>query len=193
MLDLEARGNFKTAPRYGKLREPVQLATNLSRMFNAVAFNGGGLSDGSLSISTNRMGQNPFYSPTVFNYFLPDYIVPGTTILAPEFGLLNTGLGINRINFLYSFIYFGLEPNATDSLRGTALNLSEAIAFADADASGNQLLDYLNNKMLHGVMSAAHRNLILNALAAIPVTNPTARAKTAIYLIAASSQYQVQR
>jgi uncharacterized protein (DUF1800 family) len=193
LLDPEARGNLKTAPRYGKLREPVQLLTNLGRIFPAKSWNGSQLSDGGLSTFCDKMGQNPFYSPTVFNYFPPDYIVPGTTILAPEFNILNTGTGVNRINNLYFLVFEGLAPNATDAFFGTSLDVGEIVPFAQADTSGNQLLDVLNAKMLHGAMSVAHRNSILSAVTAVPADNPTLRARTAIYLIAASSQYQVQR
>jgi uncharacterized protein (DUF1800 family) len=193
LLDPEARGNIKTAPRYGKLREPVQIVTNLARLFPAKSWDGNSLSDGGLSASMIRMGQNPFYSPTVFNYFLPEYIVPGTTLNAPEFQILNTTTAISRTNFLYLLIFEGITPNATDSLRGTSLDLSEAMTFATADASGNQLLDFMNTKMMHGRLSAEHRAAILTAVVAVPFDNPTARVKTAIYLLAASSQYQVQR
>ena len=193
LLDPEARGNLKTAPRYGKLREPVQLITNLARNFPARSFNTEDISDGSLSSYANKLGQNPFNSPTVFNYFPPDYIVPGTTVLAPEFGLLNTGTGIGRTNLLYLLIFEGLTPNATDSLKGTSLDLSEMIAYSEGDASGNNLLDALNNKLMHGALTPEHRTSILNAVVAVPAENPLLRVKTAVYLIAASSQYQVQR
>jgi uncharacterized protein (DUF1800 family) len=193
LLDPEARGNLKTAPRYGKLREPVQIVTNLGRLFPAKSWDGFSLSDGGLSDSMIRMGQNPFYSPTVFNYYLPEYIVPGTTLNAPEFQLLNTSTAISRTNFLYLLIFEGVTPNATDSLRGTSLDLSETVSYAAADATGNQMLDFLNTKMMHGTLSTEHRNAILTAIAAVPPDNPTLRAKTALYLLAASSQYQIQR
>ncbi len=193
LLHPEARGNFKTAPRYGKLREPVQMATTLARHFPAVNFYVNGPSDGMLSFSTTRMGQNPFYSPTVFNYYSPDYIIPGTTILAPEFELMNTGLGINRINFVYTMVFNGIQPNATDTLQGTSLVLDDAVNISFADPSGEQLMDFLNNKMMHGVMSQQQRTAILNAVLAVPATGNVLRARTAVYLIAASSQYQIQR
>ncbi|HLM01476.1 MAG TPA: DUF1800 domain-containing protein [Pyrinomonadaceae bacterium] len=193
LLDPEARGNFKTAPRYGKLREPVQLVTNIARMYNPKSFNGEESSDGGLGETMRGMGQNPFYAPTVFNYYPPDYIVPGTTLLAPEFNLLNTGTGIKRINFLYILIFEGVAPNATDSLKGTSIDVGEIVPFAAVDATGNQLLDALNTRMMHGTLTPDLRTLILNAVTTVPASDPVLRAKTAIYLIAASSQYQVQR
>lgn len=193
LLDPEARGNVKTAPRYGKLREPAQLITNLGRIFPARDFNGTSISDGALASHSTKLGQNPFNSPTVFNYFTPEYIVPGTTILAPEFEILNTGTAITRTNLLYTLIFDGLTANATDSLRGTSLDFSEVLPFAEADPSGGQLLDVLNTKMMHGAMAVEQRNSIITALQALPAANPLLRVKTAVYLIAASSQYQIQR
>jgi hypothetical protein len=66
-------------------------------------------------------------------------------------------------------------------------------AFAAGDATGNQLMDKLNTKMMHGAMSPQMRSTILTAVQAVPSTNTLLRAQTAIYLIATSSQYQVQR
>lgn len=193
LLDPEARGNIKTAPRYGKLREPVQLVTNLGRTFPARSWAGDSITDGGLSTQMTKIGQNPFYAPSVFNYYPPDYVVPGTTLNAPEFGILNSTYATNRTNFLYVLVFDGIAPNATDSLRGISLDMSEAVAAADADASGNQLLDLLNYKMLHGAMSAEHRASLLTAVASIPATSSLLRVKQAVYLIAASSQYQIQR
>lgn len=193
LLDPEARGDRKTAPRYGKLREPVQLISSLARLFPARDFSGEYLSDGALSSYSRKLGQDPFYSPTVFNYYSPDYVVPTTTILAPEFEILNTGTAINRTNLLFTLIFEGLTPNASDSLRGTSLDLSELLAFAESDATGGLLMDAVSNNMLHGDLSADHRQKILNAVLAVPPSDPRLRVKTAVYLIAASSQYQIQR
>lgn len=193
LLDPEARGDVKTAPRYGKLREPVQLMTNLGRNFPARSWDGESLTDGGLSDPMKKLGQNPFNSPTVFNYYPPDFIVPGTSLNAPEFALLNTSLATNRTNFLYVLIFDGYTPNATDSLRGTSLDLTEAIDAAVADPTGNRLVELLNFRMLHGTMSAEHRSSLLTAILAVPETSPTLRAKQAVYLVAASSQFQIQR
>jgi uncharacterized protein (DUF1800 family) len=193
LLDPEARGNLKTAPRYGKLREPVQLITNLGRIFPALNYNGDAISDGGLSSYVAPLGQDPFNSPTVFNYFSPDFIVPGTTVLAPEFEILNTGNGVRRTNLLHTLIFEGLTPNATDSFRGTSLNFAEFIPAAEADPTGNQLIDLLNARMMHGAMVQAQKDRILTAVLAVPSTSPLQRVKTAVYLIAASSQYQIQR
>lgn len=193
LLDPEARGNIKTAPRYGKLREPVQLITNLARIFPVRDYSGETISDGALAGYAANLGQDPFNSPTVFNYFSPDFIVPGTNVLAPEFELLNTANAAKRTNLLYNFVFQGLPANATDSLRGSSLDVSEFVPAAQADATGNQLLDLLNARMMHGAMVQAQKDAILTAVQAVPSSDPLLRTRTAIYLIAASSQYQIQR
>jgi uncharacterized protein (DUF1800 family) len=193
LLDPEARGNIKTAPRYGKLREPVQLITNLGRIFPARDYSGENISDGALAGYVAPLGQDPFNSPTVFNYFSPDFIVPGTTVLAPEFELLNTANAAKRTNLLHTFVFEGLPANATDSLRGSSIDVSEYIPAAQADATGNQLLDLLNARMMHGAMVQAQKDAILGAVLAVPSSNPLLRIRTAVYLISASSQYQIQR
>jgi uncharacterized protein (DUF1800 family) len=193
LLDPEARGNIKTAPRYGKLREPVQMITNLGRIFPARDYTGENPSDGALASHVTQLGQDPFNSPTVFNYFSPEYIVPGTMILAPEFEILNTGYAVKRTNMLHTLIFEGFTANATDSLRGTSLNVDEFVPAAQADATGGQLIDLLNVRMMHGAMTQAQKDTIMTAVQAVPASNLSLRVRTAAYLIAASSQYQIQR
>ncbi|MET0752280.1 MAG: DUF1800 family protein [Pyrinomonadaceae bacterium] len=193
LLDPEARGDVKTDPRYGKLREPVQFMTNLYRHFNVASFDGLSQSDGDIDRYPTSMGQRAFYSPTVFNYYPPDYIVPGTTILGPEFGIYTTGTSIARANVVNSIVFNRISVSQPNTPNGTSINFDAWSALAAADTSSNQLLDALNQKMMHGAMSATMRSTIMTAVQAVPSTNPLLRAQTAIYLIATSSQYQVQR
>ena len=192
LLDPEARGNVKTDPKYGKLREPVQLATNLYRQFNVRSFDGTTQSDGWVNQIVSPMAQDAFRAPTVFNYYTPDYTVPGTALNGPEFGILTTGTAIARSNFINN-IAFNRIATGANSLTGTSIDFSEMQALAAADTSGNQLLDALNSKLMHGTMSAQMKNTILTAVQALGSTDSLNRARTAIYLVASSSQYQVQR
>lgn len=192
LLDPEARGNVKTDPNYGKLREPVQFVTNFLRQFNVRSANLSQQSDGVVNGLTAPLGQNVFNSPTVFNYYSPDYVIPGTSLLGPEFGILTTGTAVSRANVINTMTFNRINTGANSPL-GTAIDLGEMIALAQADPTGNQLLDVLNQRMLHGTMSPQMRNTILTAVLAVASTNPTARAQQAIYLVATSSQFQVQR
>ena len=192
LLDPEARGDNKTDPNYGKLREPVQLLTNLARTFNVRSADGTQQSDGVVAGLPQGMGQNPFYAPTVFNYYTPDYVIPGTSLLGPEFNIMTTGTAISRANFVNTMVFNRVNISETSPL-GTSIDLSEMQALAAADTTGNQLLDALNQKMMHGTMSAGMRSAILTAVQAVPANTPLTREQQAIYLIATSSQYQVQR
>lgn len=192
LLDPEARGDFKTDPKYGKLREPVQLATNILRQFNAKSADGTTQSDGYINPIISPMGQDAFRSPTVFNYYTPDYIVPGTALNGPEFGILTTGTAIARANFVNTIVFSKVNTSVNAPF-GTSIDLSGMQALAAADASGNQLLDALNTKLMHGTMSAQMKNTILTAVQAVSATDTLTRARTAVYLVASSSQYQVQR
>lgn len=193
LLDPEARGNVKTDPKYGKLREPVLLATNVLRQFDVASADLTAQSDGYISPQVTTMGQNPFNSPTVFNYYSPDYTVPGTALNGPEFGIMTTGTAIARANFMNTFAFSRISVSSPNAPFGTSINFAEMQALATADTSGNQLLDALNAKLMHGTMSAQMKSTILTAVQAVASTDPLTRAKTAIYLVASSSQYQVQR
>lgn len=211
LLDPEARGGRKTDPTYGKLREPLQYLTNLLRTFNVragtIAHNVPATppascqnrSDGVFGGVTLEMGQDMWNPPTVFNYFPPDYVVPGTDILGPEFALANTGTSFARNNVIFSFTYFGgipfHQPTTADPYPyvpcGTSIDRSEVIAWATADPTGSTLIEGLNTKMMHGTMSEAMKSKIR---AAINFNVPAdLKARQALYLVASSSQYQIQR
>lgn len=204
LTDPEARGDVKTDPNYGKLREPVQWMTNMARQLNVTDAAGTGQSDGVFFSSTNNLltglAQTVFYSPTVFNYYSPDYVIPGTAMLGPEYALMTTGTAVARANFGNTFIINnGIAVNGVNVPSGTRFNLTELQAEAAADPTGARLVDFLNRKMLYGTMSTQMRSTILTGVTAITVSNPMTtqqaldRAKQALYLVATSSQYQVQR
>lgn len=197
LLDPEARGDNKTDSRYGKLREPVQLLTNVARQFDVLSADRTVQSDGVVTTETAAMGQTAFMSPTVFNYFPPDYVIPGTTLNSPEFGVFTTGTSIARANFGNLMVFSRININAGRSVTaGTSIDLTAIQALSTADATGNLMLDELNRKLMHGTMSPEMRNTIRTAVLAVPsatAANHLLRAQTAMYLILTSSQYQVQR
>lgn len=192
LLDPEARGDVKTDPNYGKLREPVQLMTNALKAMNVKSFDLTQQSDGAVQDLATGMAQNPYNAPTVFNYYSPDFVIPGTTLLGPEFGIMTTGTAIARANFANTMIFTG-RGTSQDRPLGTKPDIAEYVAAATADATGNQLLDMINQRLMNNQMSAAMRTKLLTAVTAIASSNPTLRAQNALYLVTTSSQYQVQR
>jgi uncharacterized protein (DUF1800 family) len=197
LLDPEARGDVKNDPNYGHLREPLLLMTHLLRTFNAT-------SDGVLATTqapnnySNDMGQNLFNPPTVFSYYPADYGLPGTNLFGPEFGLLDTSLTYKRTNFMNTLLLAnggnGIPIGLPNRPSGTQLNYSTYQAMA---GTPQQLVDALNARLMHGTMSPAMNANIVAAVTAITNANATTQAQqrtqTAIYLVATSAQYQVER
>jgi uncharacterized protein (DUF1800 family) len=197
LLDPEARGDVKTDSNYGHLREPAQLIANLCRAFNAKSFNQQTTSDGFLrdvpSGGLNSgfivQSQDVFRSPTVFSYFSPLTLLPGsTTVLAPEFGIMTSYTTLKRINFVNQMTLAGGVQVGGNSPTGTALSLTSWLPLASDPGA---LTDAVGGLLLHGTMSSAMRTSIASAVAAVSPTNPLKRVRTAIYLVASSSQYQV--
>ncbi len=182
LLDPEARGGDTTASPvgFGHLREPVFFVTSSLRglSFNVTDQN---LFAFALASSGSSMGQNVLFSPSVFNYFPPDYIVPGTTVLGPEFAIQTTSTTLTRANFVDTVVRNGL--------------VSQGISFDFSGFRGlpaDQLTEQLNQKFLHGQMSAAMKNSIISTLSHLPASSdPDVQARTAIYLVLTSSQFQV--
>ena len=191
LLDSEARGGAKTQADFGTLREPVLMVTALIRALN-------GVTDGNrLETATGNLGQRPYYAPTVFNYFMPDAKVPGTSILGPEFGIHTTVSAVGRANLVYTLVYGGYNPDTTiPNATGTKLFLAPFEALADQPAA---MVSLLNQQLAGGQFPVALEPTIVAAVTAINMSaTPTAaertnRARMAVYLMASSYDYQVQR
>lgn len=200
LLDPEARGDEKTDPNYGKLREPVQLTTNIYRHFDVKSADGTQQSDGYVVALPFIMGQFPFYPPTVFNYYPPNYVVPGTTLLAPEFGIMNTGSAIGRTDASTVLAFIALEVDSNNNPpnypQGSSIDVSSLIPVSQGDPTANALVDALDRKLMHSTMSNEMREKVISAVVAVPsntVEEHEFRVRTAIFTIASSSQYQIQR
>lgn len=195
LLDPEARGDAKTDPAYGKLREPVQYINNLLRAFNAKSFDKTTASDGFLNGLSTPLDQDVFRPPTVFSYYAPDYEVPGTKLLGPAFGILSTSTSLRRANFVNTMVYTGIASNGSAGTNplGTSLDFANLQPLA---TDPQQLVTTLDALLLHGTMSAGMRAQVVQAVSSVPVSDAQyqlKRAQMAVYLVATSSQYQVQR
>ena len=177
LMDPEARGSAKTDPGYGHLREPVLFITGLLRAFD-------GATNGEMAGQANAMGQDLFNSPSVFSYYPHQYFVPGTSIQGPEFGIESTATAIARANFVNAVAF------EKGILSGTSIDVTDLASLAGDPAA---LVERLNQNLLHGTMSGPMRETIENAVSAVRVSDAELRARTALYLVATSSQYQVER
>jgi uncharacterized protein (DUF1800 family) len=176
LMDSEARRNddsTQVQASDGHLKEPVLFMMNLLRATNAT-------SDGAnLNNYASDMKEEPFESPTVFNFYPPDNGIPGTTLLGPEFRIFNSTTAISRINFVNDLVF-----NHVGST--TKTDISAYVALAPNPA---ELVDSLSGVLTHGPLSDGARNTIITTVTNI--TDNTKRAQTALYLIGSSSQFQV--
>ena len=186
LTDPEARGARKIDPAYGKLLEPVLFMTGTARALGAA-------SDGAyLRSQSAALGQFVFYAPSVFNHYPFDYVVPGTRLLGPEFGVQTSSTAINRANFANGMVFSAsISPDPTIyGSTGTQLDLAPYQALAQDPAA---LADRLDRDLLAGAMSPAMRDAIVGAVNAVASSDPLTRARTGAYLVVTSPQYQVQR
>jgi uncharacterized protein (DUF1800 family) len=194
---------------YGKLREPLLRMTHLWRAFNA-ADSHGAINDYSIvQAASYYFDQAPLQSPTVFNFFVPDYVRAGPMaqagMVAPEFQITNEVSAIVTLNLIerqaYQFIdsagttYFSpYGYDETQELDGNSviLHTTEWEAVADTPEA---LVDRLALVFMQNGMPTAMRTTLVNYVKSV-ATSITAykafRAIEAASLIVNSPQYVVQ-
>jgi len=184
LLDPEARAAPDGNPRYGRFREPVLYVTAFLRATGAT-------SDGiELDEVTRAMGQNLFYAPSVFNYFPAEYRIPGTDVVAPTMGIHNTNTVLARSNFAYWMLWEGgidRDDEIANSI-GTKIDLAPFVALA---GDPRKLVDALDLRFFGGAMPAATKGTIYDAL--VRIDDVRERARTGLFLVVTSFQYQVAR
>jgi hypothetical protein len=198
LLNPEARV-APTALNYGHLREPVLFITNTLRALGISNFPGWGyttdfvLGDSFLPTGTSNvtMSQDLFRPASVFSYYPPDNQLPDSTLLAPEFGIYSTSTSFAHINFVYDIAYHKMPIDTRSRPLGTWINTLPFEPEAANDAAA--LVDDLNLRLMHGSLTPAVYGIVLSAVRGIPEADRTDRVREAIYLIASSSEYQVER
>jgi hypothetical protein len=185
LTDSEARGDAPAASNFGHLREPALFITSGMRSLGAQ-------SDGVLLRDVvEAMGQPIYTAPSVFNFYPPSYLLPGSQTLAPEFGIDNAATALARANFINTLIMRGgaaADATVTGST-GTSIDLNSLAATSDPNA----LVTQLNQVLMHGSLTSAAAAAIVTAVNAQGTSDPLAAVRTASYLILTSAQYQVER
>jgi hypothetical protein len=192
LLDAEARGDSNASANAGRLRDPAQHFSAVLRAF-------GGSTDGD-ALSWwwgDTMRQHIFRAPSVFNFYAPDYPVPGTSLVGPAFGIHNANTALGRLNYLvYLFDWNGSAPAAgIPNAVGTRLKPDAFIGDAP-DAA--KLVDRLSNLALGAPLPATQRAAVIRAVEAWTAQTDSQswqarRVNTAAYLIFGSPNYQIQR
>jgi uncharacterized protein (DUF1800 family) len=180
LMDYDARGPAKIDQGAGHLREPVIRVTNLLRAFNASTSSG----KFSVPLAATTLGEEPMNSPSVFNFFSPDYEAPGAIahagLKSPEFEITTETTATTTANYLTGVI-FGA---------GVTLNLSYDETLA---ADPAQLVDHLNSLLMAGNMSSMMRSTLIDVITQVPAKSTTRRVKMAIDLVLNSPEFVIDK
>jgi uncharacterized protein (DUF1800 family) len=193
IMDTEARaGDAQTGDQAdtnpavdgGHLREPLLWTMNLLRGLNAAQTPANSYSYVNFMSGTlTSVGEAPFNQASVFNYFPPSYIIPQTTLNAPEFSLENTGSVIPRMSIADKVIHN--EDSAP------VIDLSATSVIGQQASDPTQLVDYLGMLFMHSQMPSDMRTALIETITAIPATDLQSRAEVAVFLVVTSSQYKI--
>jgi uncharacterized protein (DUF1800 family) len=188
LLDPEAR-NPSPDPHFGHLVEPAVFVARFLRAFNTTAATTDFVLSDSYLPSGLQMGEDLFRSPSVFNFYPPSYNVPFVNINGPEFAIQSNSSAFARVNFIAETTYKTM-PASSDRPTGTWIDVS---SFLPQAGSPFQLTSALNTLLTHNAMSPNLQAAVNNALAGMSSATPTARIQRAVYLIASSPEYFVER
>lgn len=196
LLDAEARVLPNLASNAGKLREPLLRQTHLWRAMNAHAAD-----YRYREWWSNPYGQLPLSSPTVFNFFLPDYTPPGelTTLGldAPEFQITTDTTIASTVQQLGSRVYWRWDGMGGQEPDDIVVDLSAGMALAD---DPTRLVDYFDLLFMNRSMSDFMFNTLVDH-----VTNVThwdgsvdedarrERVMDTVWLIQSSAEYAIER
>ncbi len=184
LLDPEARvADSNLYYQGGHLREPLLYITDVMRGLNFTPAVPSGSQNGyqTLVWYSQPLGQIPLQSPSVFGFYMPGYVVPGTQLNAPEFGLENTATTAQRINLGDAF--------AGNHINGFTYDASATGWLGSQASNPDQLVNTLDALFMHSQMPAQMHSTIVGALGAI--SDLSQRVRVAVFLVITSNQYKV--
>jgi len=210
LLDEEARHcSWIEDVSSGKMREPMMRYMQLLKSFNASNQSGKMWSVGWMA---QEMGQHPMTSPTVFNFFLPTYAPSGpisdSSLVAPEFELLNSANSIKYINLIADMCLGGTymesitmahpddigipwwDAGINSPEDNVTLDFEDEIILASNDVQA--MVDRLNILLAGGTASSATLDII-STLIDVEGIAPADRVKLALYLLLISPDYIIQK
>jgi uncharacterized protein (DUF1800 family) len=202
LLDEEARGAASlVSTTHGKLREPMVRVLQWLRTFGVQSRSGAwGYWPFDIGNPTVWYGQRAFGSPSVFNWFRPGYVPPGTAMAtagatAPEFQIVNESTVSQWANAIDGLNLGAIDPAQTWSDWQADVAAEVALAH-DAEA----LVWRLNLLLAAGQISAANVQRIaeiLSIAASVPAGADVAtrrwRVIAAITLVMCCVEYIVQK
>ncbi|MES2390505.1 MAG: DUF1800 domain-containing protein [Acidobacteriota bacterium] len=181
LTDQEARaGDTNASYDGGHLREPILFLTAMIRGlgFTNTDVNG---SFYSLSNQSVKLGEEPYRANSVFNFFPPSYVIPDSTINAPEFGIENTATATLRQSLADTIV--------SNKISGFTVDLSATSALGTQAATPATLVTTLSTLLMHSQMPSNMQTAIISAIT--PLTSNAQRVRVALYLVITSSQYKI--
>jgi uncharacterized protein (DUF1800 family) len=195
LMDDEAR-NATTASgaAYGKVREPVIRFTHWARAFGVTRTRVAAVEEVRDTRSPGSLNQQAYRSPSVFNFYRPGFVAPGTQsaaagLVAPEFQITTAASVTGYANFMDNFIV------NRDGRANFAPDYSNELALANDPAALVGRLDLL---LTSGALSSNTRTRIISAVNAITggsgqFSRDELRVRTAVLFVMTSSDYIVAR
>lgn len=192
LMHNEARSGHLDSPEtFGKIREPLLRVSQLWRAFEPESIH----YDFNYGWVKNDLSQSPLNSPSVFNFFRPDFSQPGEIssrgLNSPEFQLLDESSIITITSrVLASTVWAHNQKDDVDE-RQLSIDISNEVAMeSDTDA----LLDHLDLLLLGGRMTDELRSEVIALMNERDYRGGDAqRVVEAIYLIASSPEAAIQK
>ncbi|MFK7956284.1 MAG: DUF1800 family protein [Lysobacterales bacterium] len=195
LTDPEARDPQQAPSYFGKLREPLLRVSQLWRALD------GRSSDGRIREGwpDNYGAQAVQRSPTVFNFFLPDYQLPGELrdagLFAPEFQITTDTYLLRMTNTLGGKVFWEYQGNDNIlSYDPVAVSLERELAMAE---NATQLVSHINLLFMAGQMSQQMYDLLVAHVESIGVDSwegwARERVQDALWLTLTSPEYVVEK
>lgn len=186
LLDPEAREPAALGA-YGRLRAPAELLPRMLRGLGAkldLALDPGTFLNG----KSGELGQSVSRPPSVFSYYPPDHPLPGSTsLVGPEFALLDTATQAGRAELLQTLLHGG-------RFVGRGVDIADGLAAMPGDPA--EIVDWIDQQFLHGAMStgpAGLRTLLSEALADSRSGTTDNKKRLALFLTFLSPEFEIQR
>lgn len=188
LLDSEARALPTNNFSEGRLREPFLRLVRLARSFDATTPDRTYAAEG--FDVRNQIQQYVFYAPSVFNFFQPSYSPNGDVrdaeLVAPEFQITNAVTIIEIKNLIQQWLVTGRFDESLGQLESESVDFNYEVSLAN---NSDALIDHLDTLMTYGMLSSNTKDAIRKVIE--NETNPMAKVKKAIYLVAISPDYAV--
>jgi uncharacterized protein (DUF1800 family) len=205
LLDPEARyGQWQRPDTFGKLREPLLKITQMWRAMEARSTGGRIGTLAPWPPIEEEIGQAPQRSPTVFNFFKPDFEQPGEVeqrgLVSPEFQILTDTAVVATPNYFFHEVFCDYTGStncwASDDPTTMQMNEDRDAALAATDPAG--LVDEYSALFMSGQMSPFMRNVLITRLNQLTEDNygqdlGRTRVQHALYLILNSPEYSIQK